>query len=71
LLDAVGLQPRPPGRRWTTDTAAAALGEWLASSGSTRIVDYLAERRPDLPSEDTLRRLFGGWRAAVAAALAR
>ena len=48
-----------------------ALTGWLAESASTRIAEYSADRRPDLLLEDTLRRLFGGWREVVEAALIR
>ena len=70
-LEAAGIgHDALAGRRWTADSAAVALAAWLDATGSVRVADYQADRRPDLPSEHTLRRLFSGWPAAVAAAQA-
>jgi site-specific DNA recombinase len=68
-LVAAGIEKPSTGRvRWTADGAAEALARWLTNGGSGRLEDYRGARRPDLPSEDTLRRLFTGWRGAIAAA---
>ena len=70
VLAAAGIPARPHAR-WTRDAAAEALAHWLRASASTRLRDYRSDRGPERPSEDTLRRIFGGWPAAVAAARAR
>lgn len=66
----VGLAGR--GTRWSIEQLTAALGDFVAATGSTTAADYQswrAQHRPDAPPLGTIRYRLGSWSHAIDLAL--